>query len=111
MNILTRNELKKMQENREDFLLLNVLSEDSFHKGHIPGSQNAPVSESQFLQKVASLAGPEGKDRHIVTYCAGFHCNASKEAANRLTAAGYTRVSAFEGGLEDWANAGHPIES
>lgn len=111
MNSLTRDELKKLQDNREDFLLLNVLSEDSFHKGHIPGSKNAPVSGSQFLQKVASLAGPQGKDRPIVTYCAGFHCNASREAANHLTDAGYTRVSAFEGGMEDWINAGYPIES
>ncbi|MGJ0483332.1 MAG: rhodanese-like domain-containing protein [Methylomicrobium sp.] len=111
MNSLTRDELKKMQDNREDFLLLNVLSEDSFHKGHIPGSKNAPVSGSQFLQKVASLAGPQGKDRPIVTYCAGFHCNASREASNHLTTAGYKRVSAFEGGMEDWINAGYPIES
>lgn len=111
MHNLTRNELKKKQDNREDFLLLNVLSEHAFRKARIPGSQNAPVSGSEFLQKVAALTGPDGKDRPIVTYCAGFHCNASKEAANRLSAAGYTQVSAFEGGLEDWANAGYPIES
>lgn len=110
MNILTRNELKKKQDNREDFLLLNVLSEDAFRKAHIPGSQNAPVSGNEFLQKVATLAGPQGKGRPIVTYCAGFHCDASKEAANRLAVAGYTQVAAFEGGLEDWANAGYPIE-
>lgn len=110
MNILTRDELTKMLENREDFLLLNVLSDASFQKAHIPGSYNIPVSEQGFLEKVADLAGVEGRNRRIVTYCGGFHCTASKNAANHLSAAGYTQVSAFEGGMEDWLNAGYPVE-
>lgn len=109
MNRVTRNELKKMQENREDILLLNVLSRESFRRAHIPGSYNAPVGEEDFMQKVEAITGAEGKSRPIVTYCGGFHCNASKDAAHRLEAAGYQSISAFEGGMEDWIDAGYPV--
>ncbi len=109
MNILTRKELKEMQENQEDFLLIDVLSEDSFSEAHIPGSCNAPVSEPGFLQKVAAMTGAQGKSRRIVTYCGGFHCSASKGAAHQLITAGYTNVSAYEGGLEDWTDADYPV--
>jgi rhodanese-related sulfurtransferase len=111
MNILTHSELRKMQDSKEDFLLLNVLSEDSFRKACIPGSINVPVATPGFLHTVAELAGTESKHRRIVTYCAGMHCSASIDAANYLTAAGYTRVSAYQGGLQDWMDAGYALVS
>ncbi len=111
MNILTRNELKEMLDSQEDFLLINVLSEESFFKAHIPGSSNIPISGSGFLQKVVDKTGTQNKNYRIVTYCGGFHCSASKDAAYKLMEAGYKNVSAFEGGMEDWSAAGYPIVS
>ncbi len=108
MNLLSRSELKQMLGRQEDFLLLNVLSTSSFQKSHIPGSQNASVSEADFVKQVESLLTSKDKDYPIVTYCGGFHCNASKIAANLLLESGYTNVSAFEGGMEDWLDAGYP---
>jgi rhodanese-related sulfurtransferase len=32
-------------------------------------------------------------------------------AAQKLTDLGFTNVRAYEGGLEDWKNAGHSIET
>jgi len=108
MKLLSRSDLKQMLDEQQDFLLLNVLSASSFRKIHIPDSQNVPVSTADFANKVESLLGGKDNDYPIVTYCAGFHCNASKDAANLLTAAGHTKVSAYEGGMEDWLDAGYP---
>ena len=45
-----------------------------------------------------------------MTYCAGPSCTASRDAAEKLVTLGFTRVSRYEGGLEDWAKAGLPFE-
>ncbi|MGY6275118.1 rhodanese-like domain-containing protein [Methylomonas sp. MgM2] len=109
MKVLSRFDLKQMLDEQQDFLLLNVLSSSSFRKMHIPNSQNIPVSTADFVKRVEGLLGDKGNDYPIVTYCAGFHCSASKEAANLLTDAGYTNVSAYEGGMEDWLDAGYSV--
>ena len=49
------------------------------------------------------------KDASIVVYCAGPACPASRQAAEKLAAFGYTRVEAYEGGLEEWKQAGFGI--
>lgn len=99
MPLLSRSELKQMLDQQQDFMLLNVLSISSFQKSHIPGSQNVPVSDSDFVKQVESLL--EGKDKNypIVTYCGGFKCDASKNAANLLLESGHVNVSVFEGGM------------
>lgn len=108
MKILSCSDLKQMLEDQQDFMLLNVLSETSFRKAHIPNSQNIPVSEAGFVERVENVLRGKDKDYPIVTYCAGIHCNASKDAANLLIEADHTNVSAFEGGMEEWLEAGYP---
>jgi rhodanese-related sulfurtransferase len=101
MKPLTRDELKKMNDaQHEDFVLINVLSRESFNEQHIRTSINIPVSDENFAQKVESVAG--GKDRKIVVYCASFECDASPKAAKKLEEAGFTQVYDYEGGTKDW---------
>jgi rhodanese-related sulfurtransferase len=49
------------------------------------------------------------KDSAIVVYCAGPHCSASREAAEKLAELGYSGVAAFEGGLAQWKQAGRDV--
>ena len=49
------------------------------------------------------------KDASIVVYCAGPTCPASRQAAEKLAAFGYTHVEAYEGGLEEWKQAGFGV--
>ena len=49
------------------------------------------------------------KDAAIVVYCAGPSCPQSRQAAEKLATFGYTRVDAYEGGLEEWKQAGFGI--
>jgi rhodanese-related sulfurtransferase len=50
------------------------------------------------------------KDKVIVTYCAGVHCNASTKAAARLTALGF-KVKEMLDGIEGWRKEGYALET
>ncbi len=101
MQTLTRDDLKRMNETEhEDFVLINVLKPEAFRDKHIRTSVNVPVDDDDFEQQVERIAG--GKDRKIVIYCANFECNASRRAAEKLEAAGFTQVYDYEGGTRDW---------
>ena len=83
----------------------NVLTDDYFKGELIPGSRRVPVDRLGEAVRRSSLA----KDAAIVVYCAGPNCPASRQAAEKLTALGYTRVEAYEGGIEAWKQAGHGL--
>ena len=83
----------------------NVLNDDYFKGEMIPGSRRVPLAE--LPQTLAASTLP--KDAPVVVYCAGPHCPSSREAAEAMTALGYTNVTAFEGGLEDWKKQGHGV--
>lgn len=111
MKLISCSELKQMLDEQQDFILLSVLSRSSFRKSHIPRSKNIPVTEPDFISQVRNLLGGKASDYPIVTYCAGLHCNASKDATNLLMNSGYTNVCAFEGGMSEWLDAGYSESS
>jgi 3-mercaptopyruvate sulfurtransferase SseA len=47
----------------------------------------------------------------IVVYCANRQCQNSHIAAHHLSVLGYTNVSVYTGGKQDWEEAGLPFES
>lgn len=102
MKTLSYDELKKMKDKHEDFVLIDVLPEESFNDAHIPDSINIPLKNADFENQVESAAG--GKKEKVVVYCASFDCNASRNAADKLDDAGFTDVYAYEGGVKEWQN-------
>jgi rhodanese-related sulfurtransferase len=109
MKTLTRKELKKMLERKEDFVLINVLSGESFEAEHIPGSINIPLDAPGFDKKVKASV-PDRKKK-IVVHCSSFQCMASTAATERILQMGYADVKDFKGGLADWKDAGYAVES
>lgn len=105
---MTSSELQSRLHASPAPLLLHVLPEEVFHAQRIPGSVNACVYEMAFLDTVASLAAD--KAHPIIVYGAGADSNDASTAAAKLTAAGYTNVDAFQGGLSAWCADGLPIE-
>jgi rhodanese-related sulfurtransferase len=85
--------------------LWNVLTDDYFKGELIPGSRRVPVDRLGEALKRSSLA----KDAAIVVYCAGPTCPQSRQAAEKLAAFGYTHAIAYEGGLEEWKQAGYGV--
>ena len=95
----------EMQENNEDFKLVEVLKEQSYREGHIPGAINIPVdnlkNEAPKQLKIT--------DR-IVVYCGSYQCHASTNAAKALLEIGYKNVMDFKGGKKTWVDAGFELE-
>lgn len=104
---IDREEVRRhLDGKRKDFHLWNVLEKGSFRpEDTIPGSTWVPLSEVPGRVKELGVR----KEDEIITYCAGPACDASKKAAAKLCSMGYTNVSAYEGGLEDWAAGGLPF--
>ena len=83
----------------------NVLTDEWFQGELIPGSRRVPGDRIGEAVRHSTLA----KDASIVVYCKGPTCPASRQAAEKLVAFGFTRVEAYEGGLEEWKQAGFGI--
>lgn len=103
--IIDRDALKAKIDKKERFTLWNTLSKEYYKaEANIPGSKWVPVD------KVSEQAKQiKDKKEPIVTYCGGPMCPASKQAAEKLAALGFTNVSAFEGGLQEWSEAELPL--
>jgi rhodanese-related sulfurtransferase len=78
--------------------LIDVLPPESFAAVHIPGAINLPLVD---LLDRAREALPD-QNAAIITYCGGPSCPKGAQAARELHQIGYTNVSHYRGGLEEW---------
>ena len=98
-------QLLEMIENKDKFKLVEVLGEDNYKGGHIPGAINLP------LDKLEKLAPKHLKKTDtIVVYCANYHCPASTRAAEFLLKIGYHKTLDFKGSKKAWVDAGLELE-
>jgi rhodanese-related sulfurtransferase len=67
LKIITTDELKRLYDSKEDFLLINTLSPIEFKEQRIKGSVNMPYL---FLKK-GTVQLPEDKTKKMVFYCKG----------------------------------------
>jgi rhodanese-related sulfurtransferase len=81
----------------------NVLTDAYFSGEYIPGSRRVPLD--QIGRSVAALS----RDVTIVVYCSSFDCPQSHAAAEKLAALGFTNVSVYAGGLQEWEEAGYEL--
>lgn len=106
MDTISTEELAEKIENQEEFVLVDVLSEDHFAEGHLPGAINIP------LDTIAEEATEQlDRDQEIVVYCASESCQASPKAAKKLEAMGFKNVRDYEPGLKGWKESGHKVEA
>ena len=103
---ITRDELREFISSRKKLTLVDVLPRAHFEQEHIKGAISLPLDE--IGRKAKTLL--EKKDELIVVYCASFECQASTQAARKLISLGYPNVSDYKGGLQDYKEAGLPIE-
>jgi rhodanese-related sulfurtransferase len=102
---ISKEELKKKFDNKENFKLIEVLEAPSYEKSHIKGAINIPLAH---LGKEASDRFK--KDDELIVYCADFECTASPKAADKLESIGFSNVRDFAGGKKEWKEAGYPME-
>ena len=105
---MTAHNLQTLLNSEEPPLLVQVLPEEVFAAKRIPGSKQACVYEVAFLDQIAALTA--NKTRALIVHGAGGGSLDAQVAVAKLTAAGYTNVTAFEGGLDAWTAAGLMLE-
>lgn len=103
---ISTEQLQQRLKQGNSLQLWNVLTDGYFKGEMIPGSRRVPLDT--IGREVSKAQTP--KDEEIIVYCGGPTCPQSLQAAQKLTDLGYTNVRAYEGGLEEWKNAGNKIE-
>src|SRR5262245_17396548 len=79
-------------------LLLEALSERYYVQKHLPGARLFPHDE---VDRRAGQVIPD-QSTPVVVYCASRSCQNSRIAAQRLLQLGYTDVTVYEGGKQEW---------
>ncbi|GCD96866.1 rhodanese-like domain-containing protein [Embleya hyalina] len=104
--LITRDALKTAID-AGTVTVLDALGGEYHARQHLPGA--LPLTPTDVDEKAASLL-PD-LDAAIVTYCSNPACPNSGQVADRLTAIGYTNVRKYREGIQDWVEAGLPVES
>ena len=104
--LITRDELKAAIDSRT-VTVIDALGGMYYEQQHLPGALHLVAED--VVEQASSLL-PD-KDAAIVTYCSNVSCPNSQNVANMLTSAGYTNIRKYSEGIQDWVEAGLPIES
>lgn len=97
------DEVKKLIDNKEKIILLDVRDKEEFETGYIPGAINLSRGLLEF--KISTMI-PD-KNAVIIVYC-GIDLRGPL-AARTLNELGYKNAVNIIGGLKAWKAAGYPI--
>ena len=100
---ITKEELKKMLDEKKDVVLLDVRNYAAYLEKHIKGAKSLPTDE---IDKEAKKLD---KSKLIVVYCGGYTCPLSGYAAEKLAGMGF-KVKDYKGGISEWDQAKLPTE-
>lgn len=97
------DDVKKMIDNKEKIIILDVRDKEEFETGYIPGAIN--LSRGMLEFKISTLI-PD-KNATIIVYC-GIDLRGPL-ATKTLNEFGYKNAVNINGGLKAWKAAGYPI--
>jgi len=103
---ISTEKLRQRLDQDNSLHLWNVLTDGYFTGEMIPGSRRVPLDT--IGREVSGEKSSKGEE--IIVYCGGPKCPQSLQAAQKLMNLGYTNVKAYEGGLEEWKNAGNKTD-
>lgn len=103
---ITYEQFISIRSSGEKYTLLDVLSPDSYDKGHIESAISFPLDTMNKSSAEKRLS----EEDHIIVYCGSFQCTASTEAAKKLSGLGYN-VLDYKGGLKEWQEKGNKLVS
>jgi rhodanese-related sulfurtransferase len=105
VQIVSRDELQTLID-ADEVTVVDALGGDYYAQQHLPGA--VPLVEADVDRFAAALL-PD-KAAAIVTYCSNPSCPNSGRVAERLVRLGYVNVRKYEAGIQDWVEAGLPVE-
>ena len=92
---ITAEEAKQIMDSEEDYIILDVRTQEEYDQGHIPGAILIP--DTEIKDKAEEVL--TDKNQLILVYCRSGR--RSKLAAEALVELGYTNIKEF-GGIIDW---------
>jgi rhodanese-related sulfurtransferase len=104
--LISRDALKAAIEDRA-VIVVDALGEQYWARQHLP---DAIYLVADDVTAEAAKLLPD-KDAAIVTYCSNPACGNSQAVAGRLEQLGYTNVRKYREWIQDWVEAGLPVES
>ena len=93
---ISGEEVKRLQQDQPDAVVLDVRTPMEVSQGKIPGAQVIDLMDSQFMQKVEAL----DKTKPYVVYCRSG--NRSAQACNYMAGRGFDKLYNLNGGIGDW---------
>ncbi|MER7505570.1 rhodanese-like domain-containing protein [Nonomuraea pusilla] len=103
---ISRDELKAAID-AGTVTVVDALGGQYYAQQHLPGA--IALVEGEVADRAAELL-PD-RDAAIVAYCSNPACPNSEAVARRLVALGYTDVRTYREGIQDWVEAGLPVET
>jgi rhodanese-related sulfurtransferase len=103
---ISRQDLHAKLKTKQPLVLIEALPERYYLEGHLPSALHLPHDR---VRELAPGLLPD-KAAAIVTYCASATCQNSHIAADILRAIGYSNVSVYAGGKQDWVEAGLALD-
>lgn len=99
--------LKKMIDEDEEFILIDIREPDQLQRGEIYHIDGLKITRGYLEFKIEPLV-PD-KKMPIVVYC----CTGKRSilASQRLQEMGYHNVRSLEGGIQGWVEAGMPLDT
>jgi len=118
INPQIRIESELLNENLNDFVILDARTPQEFMMGHLPNSKLIPFTEGisftgNLFQKKDLLGklfseNQISKDSEIVCYC--MHGHRASSLFFQLLIAGYDKVKLYDGSFIEWHGRGLPLE-
>jgi rhodanese-related sulfurtransferase len=102
MRLISAQALKEKLDHGDPLKLVNALGEWEYRAAHIPGSLHFATPEETLREL--------GRDDEIVVHCSNPSCMASVALYQFLERNGYRNLRRFAGGLQEWQEAGYPLE-
>lgn len=106
LTLITRDDLRA-ELDAGTVTLVDALPADYWAQRHLPGALN--LVESDVTDRAATLL-PD-RSAPIVVYCANTACPNSQAVGARLVNLGYTDVRKYREGIQDWVEAGLPVQA
>jgi len=95
-------ELKNKLDQKEPLQLVAALDQYEYLAAHIPGSL--------YFENPREAVSSLDKNVETVVYCSSLSCASGPVAAQYFLRSGFNKVRLYSGGLEQWDEAGFPLE-
>ncbi|WP_373000889.1 rhodanese-like domain-containing protein [Sulfurimonas sp.] len=104
---MTPQKLKKMIDNEESVIILDIREREQRAEGQIYADDSYAITRCNL--EFHTMKKIKNKNAVIVTYCRGGIRSAF--AAQTLRKLGYKNATSLKGGLKAWAKAGYVLET